>query len=981
MTAGARGSTPAARLARLGFADPARAERDLAALHVDDDTVSDLADTADPDLAVRALARLVDAAPDREQLLSTLRASVEVRHRLFAVLGASAALGEHLVRHPDHWQVLAPADTALLRPTRLALDTELADAVQGGTGTDALDRLRIGYRRRLLGLAARDLAGELAVEDVAGELADLAAAALAAALTLAQRGHSDDDSRLAVVAMGKCGGRELNYASDVDVVFVADPATPDHDRALLGATRVATALMRACSDVTPEGALWPVDAGLRPEGRDGPLVRTLASCAAYYQRWAKTWEFQALLKAWPVAGDPEVGRRFVDLVDPMVWTAADRADFVDDVRAMRRRVERHVPGPESARELKLGPGGLRDVEFAVQLLQLVHGRVDPKLRSRTTLVALDALAAGGYVGRHDAAQLAAAYRFLRSTEHRLQLHRLRRTHLLPTDEAGLRRLARSLGYRRDPVVEFGRDHDAHVREVRRLHEKLFYRPLLTAVARLPAGESALTPSAAGRRLVALGYADPDAALRHLAALTAGVSRRASIQRTLLPVMLGWFADAPDPDAGLLAFRQVSEALGRTPWYLRLLRDEGVVAERLARLLAASRLVSDLLLRAPEAVALLADDRELAPVDRVVLAGEMQAAIGRTGDSETAVAVVRGIRRRELFRLGSADLLGRLPLADVGRALTDVTAATVAAALATACREIAADRPDGQLPVRLAVVGMGRLGGAEQGYGSDADVLFVYEAIGPDDPGATRAAHDVAEEMRRLLALPAPDPPLRVDADLRPEGRQGPLVRSLGSYAEYYRRWSLGWEAQALLRATPLAGDADLGRRFGTLVDPIRYPAGGLTDGAVREIRRIKARVEAERLPRGADPALHLKLGRGGLADVEWTIQLLQLRAAHELPALRTTGTLPALRAARDAGLLTPADAETLTDAWTIATRIRNATMLVRGRPTDALPTDPRTLRAVAMVLGRQSGDGPRLVEEWRRVARRARTVVERVFYD
>src|SRR4051812_34506594 len=334
---------------------------------------------------------------------------------------------------------------------------------------------------------------------------------------------------------------------------------------------------------------------------------------------------------------------------------------------MRRRVVENVPAAEVEREVKLGPGGLRDVEFAVQLLQLVHGRADATLRSGSTLVALDALADGGYVARDDAARLAAAYRFLRQVEHRLQLHQLRRTHPLPSEQAGLRPLAPATRFR--SVDDWQREYDDHTREVRRLHEKLFYRPLLDAVARLPADHARLTPEAAEQRLEALGFVDPAAALRHLEALTRGVSRRAAIQRTLLPVMLGWFADAADPDAGLLAFRQVSEALGSTPWYLRVLRDEGATAERLARLLATSRYVADMLARAPEAVAMLGHDDEIKPRAGDALTAELLASVRRNDDWENAVAVARGLRRRELLRTACADLLGFADLDAVGQSLS------------------------------------------------------------------------------------------------------------------------------------------------------------------------------------------------------------------------------------------------------------------------------------------------------------------------
>jgi glutamate-ammonia-ligase adenylyltransferase len=999
-----RGTSSRSLLIRLGFADPALVESALtasglwaAAGPTGEDAalvVLALSEAAEPDLAVTAFERLVAAAPQPEPLLAAVRASEGLRRRLLGVLGASVALGNHLVAHPDDWQVLLDDDLTVVRPSLLGLQWQLLDAVGAGhepptgtvgsraigSGPEVVSALRAAYRRCLLGLAARDLSGEVAVEDVAGELADLAAATLAAGLAVALADLPADapGCRLAVIGMGKAGGRELNYVSDVDVVFVAEPLDGvDDEAALRTATALAAGMMKVCAEVA-----WPVDAALRPEGKAGPLVRTLGSHEAYYRRWAGTWEFQALLKARPLAGDLALGRAYVEQLAPLVWAVGERPGFVEDVQAMRRRVEATLRADEADRELKLGRGGLRDVEFAVQLLQLVHGRSDDSVRSGTTLVALDQLAAGGYVGREDARHLAEAYRWLRTAEHRLQLHRLRRTHLLPAadDEPALRRLARAMGYRGDALSTFARERAGYGREVRRLHEKLFYRPLLAAVARLPAAEARLTPEAAAARLEALGFARPTVALRHLEALTDGVSRRAAIQQTLLPAMLGWFADAADPDAGLLSFRQVSDALGATPWYLRLLRDEGTAAERLARLLASSRYVADLLGRAPEAVRMLASDDELVPRTDEQLCQAFTAVARRRDDWEAAVAAVRGLRRQELLRVACADLLGRIDRAGVGRALSGIAAATVAAALEVASRKVEAERR-APLPMRLAVIAMGRLGGHEQGYGSDADVLFVHEPLpGASDAAAAAAAHDVANELRRLLALPAPDPPLAVDADLRPEGRQGALTRSLASYAAYYGRWAEVWEAQALLRAAPLCGDQEVAERFLALVDEVRWPAGGLPDEQVLEIRRIKARVENERMPRAVDGGLALKLGRGGIADVEWTVQLIQLRHAAAVPGLRTTSTLAALTAARDAGLLAEEDAEVLSTAWDLAVRVRDALVLVRGRPAAQLPSSGRELAGVARALGYPAGASGRFLDDYRRATRRARTVVERVFY-
>ncbi|MEW9548868.1 bifunctional [glutamine synthetase] adenylyltransferase/[glutamine synthetase]-adenylyl-L-tyrosine phosphorylase [Nonomuraea sp. NPDC050783] len=973
----------AARLAKLGFADGARAAQLVQQAGPGlDDLLESLVTVADPDLALVSLTRLAERDP---AVLDLLRRDGALRARLLAVLGVSDALGEHLVRHPGQVARLAEPRPGEPRAELLsAVGADPAAPEPVATADDALVALRVAYRGRLMHLAARDLTGETSLQDVMGELSDLAAAALEAALAIARAeldasGADVSEVSLAVIGMGKCGARELNYISDVDVVFVAEPREgADETKALRTATRLAQAMMRACTATTPEGALWEVDAALRPEGRSGPLVRTLASHLAYYRRWAKTWEFQALLKARPVAGDLELGESYVQAVNDLVWTAATREHFVEDVQAMRRRVEAHVRA-EGERQLKLGPGGLRDIEFAVQLLQLVHGRLDPLLRRRATLPALAALARGGYVGRDDSRGLAEAYSFLRQVEHLLQLHRLRRTHIVPTDDDDLRRLGRALGMQADPVGEFTRRWRRHAREARRLHEKLFYRPLLQAVSRLRESEARLSPAAAVARLEALGYVDPHGALRHIAALTSGVSRRAAIQRTLLPVMLGWFADTPDPDAGLLGFRQVSDKLGSTPWYLRLLRDETAVAARMARVLGTSRYATGLLMHAPEAVAMLGSDEELAPRTPEALAGEASAAVSRyvaggDGDPETAVAAVRALRRRELFRTAVADLSGLADIEVVGCALSALNDVTLQAALDAALGK-AAD------VTSFAIIAMGRLGGMECSYASDADVMFVHRPRpGVDEREATDAAFAVANELRRLLSLPAPDPPLLIDPDLRPEGRQGPLVRTLASYRAYYARWSSPWESQALLRARFSAGDAELGAEFTTMIDELRYPQDGLPDDAVREIRRLKARMEAERLPRGADPALHTKLGPGGLSDVEWVAQLLQLRYAGTRPALRTTRTLDALRAAVAEGLLDPADEDVLAESWRFASRVRDAVMLVKGRPGDSVPREAVERRLIAQTLGYPPDGSEDFLDDYRRVTRRARQVVERVFY-
>ena len=1022
-----------------------------------------------PDAAARAAPRpdwapapIGEDAPD-EQL----------RHlqRLLAVLGSSSALGDFLAAHPEGLAALAPAhapDAPGLPDARTALRAAVTGALgrpaagdgpgseggpgdagggadgagatpdgpgagpDNGTGTadrDAVARatsaLRTAYRNRLLGIVADDLTSPdpyQHVETVGRRMSDLADAALDAALLIARRavGPPARDAALAVIAMGKTGARELNYISDVDVVYVVAPAegrrVPEEELLAAG-TAIATELAAVVSSTGAEPPLWPLDTGLRPEGKDGALVRTLASHVAYYQRWAASWEFQALLKARAAAGDEALGRAYEQAVAPFIWSASLRDNFVDDARAMRRRVERaSEPRNGQDRRIKLGPGGLRDVEFTVQLLQLVHGRGDQTLRVRPTLTALRALSDGGYVSRGAAGALGDGYRVLRLLEHRSQLHRLRRTHDLPDSDADLRRIGRGIDRTAlsdpDTLREAFR---AARRQVRSLHEEIYYRPLLGAAAGLTADEMTLTPRAAGERLAAVGYRDPAGAMHHIQALTEGVSRRAAIQRQLLPVIIGWLGEGPDPDSGLLSFRTLSEKIGGSHWYLAMLRDSPVAARRLCHVLSGARWTTDRLAERPESIAWLDDDAELQPRDAAALREEACHILRRRSlhasdaadpehEAREAMQAVMSLRSRELLRAALADSLDGLDPARTAAILTAATDAAlegalgIATALVIARRDgvrALADGPDERgrwaaARADHAIIAMGRLGGAETGFASDADLLFVHRprggATGASETAAEAAAAEAEEVARTVVGLlaGARPHPLTADADLRPEGRRGPMSRSLDSYREYYGRWARTWERQALLRARPCAGDEDLARAFTDLIDPLRRPREGLEPQALREIRRLKARMESERLPRGADPARHLKLGPGGLSDVEWVAQILQLSHAGTHPGLRTTSTIGALEAAARDGLIDAEDARRLTAAWQLATRVRAANVIGTGRDggarIDLLPSDPLEIRVVGRLLGLEPGRERDLEDLYRKTARHARLVAERILF-
>ncbi|MEN9342643.1 MAG: hypothetical protein RIR24_230 [Actinomycetota bacterium] len=989
-------SSSLSELAKFGFVDLSSTVSKLESLvqAVGDSGRSALASislSANPDQALNLLLKLAEI---EKQHLKKILSNSASANRICRLLGASEALGDLVYRRPELLSLFEKPVTQLESPAQLrdTLRHSVAgDLNEGFDSTAVWSSLRFAYRRELLKIAIFDLEqvdAEEGLPRVAASLADLAGAALDAALDVARAElqlkteHGDFSQRevsgtaLSVIAMGKCGARELNYISDVDVVFVAESqsASLSTERMLEVATKLATRMMRAIDATAREPMLWQVDANLRPEGKSGALVRTLESHVAYYDRWAQSWEFQALLKARPIAGDMMLGQQYVNQISAKVWTSATREGFVESAQRMRERVTENISSTEVDSQIKLGPGGLRDIEFTVQLLQLVHGRSDESLRHRDTLAAITALAAGGYIGRAEADIFARHYRFLRLLEHRIQLSQMRRTHLMPSSELARRALARSIDLKQSAEQLIERWESVKL-EVRGLHQKLFYRPLLSAVAKIEDSNLELTSLQAQDRLAAIGFIDPASALTHIRALTSGLSRRAAIQRQLLPVLLQWFSEGTDPDAALLAFRRLSEDLGESHWYLRMLRDSSGAAERMTKVLSNSKLATGLFERIPEGAAWFEDASYLQPQKPEAIRAELLA-IGERHDSlEEAAASARHVRRRETLRIAMGAVLGELDIDQTSLALSQLSELYLQAILGFILRS--ADYSQELKSIDFAIVAMGRFGGQEMGFASDADLMYVYESEDNSET-AQKSAELIVSLIKKLSADSLLE--FEIDIDLRPEGKNGAIVRSLDSYESYYKRWSDTWESQALLRARTIAGSDKLQGKFTELINLYRYPTS-LSQEAVTEIRRIKARVESERLPQGADPKRHLKLGRGSLSDVEWLVQLYQLRFGNEHKQIQNPRTLAALSAMVEASIIDSNDAQVLASAWTLASRIRSAAVLWGNRKTDVLPTDRRHLEGIARILEYPAGSASTLESDYLASTRRSRAVFERLFFS
>jgi [glutamine synthetase] adenylyltransferase / [glutamine synthetase]-adenylyl-L-tyrosine phosphorylase len=969
------------------------------------EVVAGLGAAADPPGALYALARLLDAGggPPRPGLVAPL----------LRLIGGSPALAGVLVGEGAGWPLVL--ETVLEVSGRDAEAHHVALATTGlRDGVSRVD-LQAGLRRyrkrEVLRIGGRDLLGLASVDDTVREITALAdglvdaAVASVRARVVAEWGEAwapgtagRRPARFCILGMGKLGGEELNYSSDVDLVCVYDS---DGEQAA-GRTlaqffcRVAEETARALRELTADGLCFRVDLRLRPGGAEGPVAVALPAALSYYETWGQTWERAVWLKARPVGGDRELGEALLAELVPFVYRRYLDFGTLEDLNAMKRKVDASLRAPEAAtRDVKLGRGGIREVEFFVQAQQLVHGGKDARLRQRGTLPALTALATHGYVAPGLAAELAAAYRFLRDVEHKLQIVQEQQTQLLPTDPESLLALARRLGFREgDAVAAFrtalerqtGVVHGAFAalfhgaEEARRRDEQ---PELATLVDELEHEEQALW------RLGRLAFRDLAAAYTDLRLLRDGPPhapaspRRRRALATLAPALLAEIARSADPDRALHHMATFVSTVGARTSYLHLLLENPEIMRLLVRLFATSQFLSAFFLRHPE----LLDSLMRADLVRVMrtqadMAAELATRMAAASDLEAELDTIRRFRHEEFLRIGVHDIQGSLEREEVSRQLTGLAETCLEAALTIGRREVLrraglpADGPtDG-----LVVVGMGKLGSGELNYNSDLDLIFVYDA-GDEAWWAGRAvAHEVFTRIaqRVLSGLQTPTREgiaYRIDTRLRPSGNQGPLVSSLEAFTAYHRGSAQLWERQALVKARPLAGSAAVASRFEAVVADFVY-GHGLSGAEGGEIARMRERIERER--GDGEGGVNIKTGRGGLIDVEFVVQMLQLRHGRAHARVRARATQAAIAALEAEGLLPAADARALADGYAFLRAVENRLRLERDEPVEAMDADPEALRALARRLG-YGGDDATAVAALRADHERHREAIRAVY--
>ncbi|AKU90649.1 bifunctional [glutamate--ammonia ligase]-adenylyl-L-tyrosine phosphorylase/[glutamate--ammonia-ligase] adenylyltransferase [Vulgatibacter incomptus] len=948
--------------------------------------------SADPDGAAAGLVRYVSAY--RERIGRPLPLGNSLLDRLVPLLAGSRFLARTLTSRPRLGLLLAATRWYERPKPRRILERRLRRGLaRVPAGEALLQALRRFKYEEVLRIAARDLGGVAPFPEVAAELSELAEVCVdEAAARLARELASDHGepaggegraaSGLAVLGMGKLGAGELNFSSDIDLILVY-PQEGETAGGPAGAVsnqtfyrRLAERLVRAISEVTADGFVFRVDLDLRPEGRAGPIAMGSEAFFRYYEAKGRTWERAALLKARPIAGDLALGGEILSSLQPFVYRRYLDIGAVDELRAMKARIEREASGGQD--DLKRSRGGIREAEFVVTALLLLHAGKNPRLRERATLPALDKLVFAGLLSAQDRGALADAYDFLRRAEHRIQMVNERQTHELPADPDERERLARRMGYGPpDAAAGFLADLAHHRRAV-----ELCFRDLLGVSGVVPRPsdpqlERALDPSLPdGKREAALassGFFDAASALGELKRLARKPDTPFAAH--VLPALEGQ-AEAllseairsPDPDQALRTLADFATALRSPgPWF-ELLAAHGATARLLLELFGTSDHLSRYFVRHPELLdTLLRRDAASPRRGRLLLAAEAAQRTARDADLEEKLSALRRFKNEEELRIGLNDVSGDLDLEGVMAELTALADACVASALELATSELTERHGEPAGGSRLSVVGLGKLGGGELGYQSDLDLMFLYPSSEGMSSGGSRKAISAAEWFTRLvqrllshLQVPLREGILyRIDTRLRPSGSQGALVVSLPALAAYHANESALWERQSLLRARHIAGDPDLtDEAWARIVQPTLYASPVDVPAVAGAIASMRARLQEA--SGEADPSSpHLKAGRGGLLDVDFAVQFLQLVHGADHPEVRSPSTLAGIGRLQQAGLLDETNAEVLLSGWRFLRKLELRMQLIAGRQAERLPTRSLDRTALARGMGFVGGDAAR----------------------
>jgi [glutamine synthetase] adenylyltransferase / [glutamine synthetase]-adenylyl-L-tyrosine phosphorylase len=981
-----------------------------------------LKESPSPSLAENHLLRLLEAG-GANGIDKIPPANLPVLLRL---LGSSGYLSDVLIRQGKNWPELFNRQIQIPKKTVDEHLRELNSAItKAQSFEDLCAALRRHKQREYLRIGARDLKPSVTLEDTVRELSTLAEASLQAAYRFCRIEAEKDygslllpdkksQNRFVILGMGKLGGGELNFSSDIDVIFLYEHDEGETSGGRKGKatpreffTNIGEKIIQAMGHVTEDGFVFRIDLRLRPMGTSGPLVQSIGSAMVYYESWGQCWERAALIKARPVAGERELGTQFMKEIEPFIYRRYLDYTTVDELRHMKMRVENELLTADGKeRNIKLGYGGIREIEFFTQAMQLVNGGYEPRVRDPNTLRALAQLARHQLITAQDRDKLSNAYRFLRQVEHKVQIVQEAHAHSIPEGEDEERALARRLGYARTKKKNerelFWQDHRAHTSTVRNIFDRLFYSAQKDITKE---GESEVgaiwndldREEVIVRELEKVGFTDPRRAYENLLAVRDGEvyappsPKRLKAMRSLGPALINEIAKSSAPDQALLNLSKFSHRLGGRTGFLTLLGENPATMRLLITLFAESQFLTDLFLNRPEIIdTLIRIDLTRVKKRKHEMLSELQMALGEQSDLEAKLNALRRYKTEEFIRIGLHDLGGAIEIEPVLNQLSNLAEACLEGAVQLAIEEL--NEKFGAIPRgKFAVLGMGKMGGRELDYNSDLDLVFIYDAHeSAQSRGGTQGklcAHEyyvrIGQKLITYLSAPTEEGiAYKVDMQLRPSGKSGPLVSSLGAFREYHKTSSLLWERQALIKARFVAGDSALGKQIEAVTESFAY-GKGLTPEGIGEIHHLRMRMERE-LSGEDETRFNLKKGRGGLVDIEFLTQMLQLAHGFRHPGLRRRETLRALKALHDKKILRKDEYKQLADGYLFLRTLDHRLRLERDQSIDAFEGEPGRLAGIAQALGYggksvSKAAGQKLLRTYQQKREKIRSLYERYF--
>jgi [glutamine synthetase] adenylyltransferase / [glutamine synthetase]-adenylyl-L-tyrosine phosphorylase len=950
----------------------------------------------DPERALNNWERFFRALPSIDDFLELLATSPRFPATLSTLFGGSQYLTDMVLQAPSMLDWLEVEGRLYVARTKEEMARDLMDWLERGISLDDRFRmLRRFQKREMVRIGLRDLTRQGDLIETTEDLSNLADVCLTGAYEvgfqdLAGRygrpmgvddGGHPQPSEFAILGLGKLGGQELNFSSDIDLMFLY---TCDGETSISEGcegrttqritnhefyTRLARLILKALHDITADGNVYRVDLRLRPDGRGGPLVNSLAHLEVYYESWGKTWERQMLLKARTVAGSEKLGREFLRIMRPFIFRKYLDAAALQEIKQIKEQIDRSLEQQRGRSiNIKLGRGGIREIEFVAQCFQLVFGGQDSWLQERHSLRALHRISERGYLTYEEYSNLAKAYIFFRELEHRIQMAHGRQTHELPTDVDELATLARKMGLRGHDAEGLAtvlmQQYREHTTKVRKVYDKLFYGDFFDA------GEDA-SPEwyilaagvKAGQALLRqFQFVDPEKTYRNLMLLHDGppsvhpTAKSQELFRQLGGTLLRVASEQPDPD---LAINNLEQFVASTPAresLFRLWLDNEAMLRVVLSLFGNSVFLSKRLIQQPDLLDTLLDPASLTrPKTPAELHHGLESILSRASRYDERLDAVRRFKRAEEFRIGLREIAGEADILATMRDLAKLADVYLEAMLRIVWKEWAkpiglAESPEGQ---GFLIIGLGKLGGMELDFASDLDLLFVNED--PADAAMVPqqfAYHKIAEKLMQAIGgMSRYGTVFRVDLGLRPEGNKGLLVLSVGSLREYYLRRGQLWERQALLRARPIAGDLTLAQRVMQVIEAFVYEMP-IEPDSVDKIAAMRQRIEHERAKQGGE-RWDIKLGYGGLVDIEFLVQLHQLLWGARSPTLRSTSTWNVLEALEHQGILPPSDAQSLREAYCFLRRVESALRIVDDRSINTIPDNPADQKRLARRLGYQ----------------------------